>query len=176
MTLFDMIALGLLALSGFAGFSKGGVREMVGFVGFTLALVIAAYALPWSAPVVRRFVHPAWAGACAALVAGFVLSFMIINLLGDWVGKQIDNSAFGAFDRAIGLGLGLVRGLVVLGLFVLAVGAIVPRQMTPKWITDAKLYPLARATADIEAALAPKGFAFSDKVTTTVTERVKSSF
>jgi membrane protein required for colicin V production len=176
MTLFDMIALGLLALSGFAGFRKGGVREMVGLIGFTLALVIAAYALPWSAPVVRRFVHPDWAGACAALVAGFVVSFILINLAGEWISKQIDNSAFGGFDRAVGLGFGVVRGLVVLSLFVLALTAVVPRQMTPKWITDAKLYPLARALADVEAALAPKGFAFSNGVTQTVTERVKASF
>ena len=69
MTLFDMIVLGALALSGFAGFRKGGIREMLGFVGFTLALLISAYALPWSAPVLRTFIHPDWAGAGAALVA-----------------------------------------------------------------------------------------------------------
>ena len=129
MTLFDMIALGLLALSGFAGFRKGGVREMVGFVGFTAALVFAAYALPFTAPVVRKVVHPAWAGAGAALVAGFVVSFILINLLGEWVSKQIDNSAFGGFDRAVGLGFGVVRGLIVMGLFMLAFNALVPRSM-----------------------------------------------
>jgi len=176
MTLFDMIALGLLALSGFAGFRKGGVREMVGFVAFTLALVIAAYALPFTAPHVRKLVHPAWAGAGAALVAGFVLAFIAINLLGEWISKQIDNSAFGGFDRAVGLGFGLVRGLIVLGLFVLAFEALVPRGMAPAWITTARLYPLATAAAHLEAALAPKGFAFSDGVTHTVTERVKASF
>lgn len=176
MTLFDMIALGVLALSGFAGFRKGGVKEMVGFVGFALALVIAAYALPWSAPIVRRFVHPAWAGAAAALVAGFVASFILINLLGEWISKQIDKSAFGGFDRAVGLGFGLVRGLVVLGLFALAFNAVVPRSMAPTWITTARLYPVVNAAARLEAALAPKGFAVSDGVTHTVTERVKASF
>ncbi len=176
MTLFDMIALGLLALSGFAGFRKGGVREMVGFVGFTAALVIAAYALPFSAPFVRRFVHPAWAGAAAALVAGFVASFILINLLGEWISKSIDNSAFGGFDRAVGLGFGVVRGLIVMGLFMLAFNALVPRSMAPAWITTARLYPVANAAANLEAALAPKGFAFSDGVTHTVTDRVKASF
>ena len=115
-------------------------------------------------------------GAVAALVAGFVVSFILINLLGEWVSKQIDNSAFGGFDRAVGLGFGVVRGLIVMGLFMLAFNALVPRSLAPAWITTAKLYPLANAAANMEAALAPKGFAFSDGITHTVTDRVKASF
>ena len=175
MTLFDMIVLGALVLSGFAGFRKGGIREMVGFVGFTAALLVAAYALPWSAPVMRNFIHPDWAGASAALVAVFVAVYIVIFLLSEWLASQIDESLLGGFDRLIGLGFGLVRVVVLLGLFVLIV-SVLPASMAPRWITGSMFYPLGRAAARLEAALAPKGFAISNSVSKTIGDKVKSGF
>ncbi len=175
MTLFDMIVLGALALSGFAGFRKGGIREMLGFVGFSLALLISAYALPWSAPIMRGFIHPDWAGAGAALVAVFVIVYILIHLAGEWMATQIDESLLGGFDRLIGLGFGMIRVVVFLGLFALIVN-LLPPTMAPKWITGSMFYPLANAAAKLEAALAPKGFAFSNSVSKTIGDKVKSGF
>ena len=175
MTLFDMIVLGALALSGFAGFRKGGIREMLGFVGVTLALLVSAYALPWSAPVLRTFIHPDWAGAGAALVAVFVLVYILIHLVGEWMSTQIDQSLLGGFDRAIGMGFGMVRVVVFLGLFAMIVN-LLPTSLAPKWVTGSIFYPLANAAARLEMAFAPKGFAFSNGVGKAIGDKVKSGF
>eukprot|EP01042_Synura_sphagnicola_P020715 gene20715-26309_t len=63
MTLFDMMVLGLLVLSGFEGYRKGGVRELIGVTGFTLSLLIAVYALPFVAPAFGKMVKHEWAGS-----------------------------------------------------------------------------------------------------------------
>ena len=175
MTLFDMIVLCAFALYGFAGFRKGGVREITGFIGVAIALVLAVYALPFSAPIVRSFVHPDWAGSAAALVLVFVLAYMVIHLAGEWIGKQIDEGVLGGFDRLIGLGFGVLRCLVFLGLFVLVFNAIVPKAMAPAWITGSIFYPLASGVAQAEAKLAPKGFAITSSVTKSIGDKVKSS-
>ena len=126
MTLFDMMVLGLLVLSGFEGYRKGGVRELIGVTGFTLSLLIAVYALPFVAPVFRKMVKPEWAGSAAGLVVLFVVSHMALNFAASWIAGKIDKSAFGGFDRMIGLAFGLVRSLVILGLFALVFGFLVP--------------------------------------------------
>lgn len=174
MTLFDMIALGLLVLSGFEGFRKGGVRELIGVTGFTLSLLIAVYALPYVAPAFRKMVKPDWAGAAAGLVVLFVVSHMALNFVASWVAGKIDKSAFGAFDRLIGLGFGLVRSLVILGLFALVFAFLVPETSRPSWVTRSIFYPLAQGCAKLEAALAPKGMALRDGLTKTVSDRVRS--
>lgn len=74
----------------------------------------------------------------------------------------------------IGLGFGLVRSLVILGLFALVFGFLVPEQARPAWITRSIFYPLAQGCAKIEAALAPKGLALRDGLTKTVSEKVKT--
>jgi len=174
MTLFDMMVLGLLVLSGFEGYRKGGVRELIGVTGFTLSLLIAVYALPFVAPVFRKMVKPEWAGSAAGLVVLFVVSHMVLNFAASWIAGKIDKSAFGGFDRMIGLGFGLVRSLVILGLFALVFGFLVPETARPTWITKSIFYPLAQGCAKIEAALAPKGLALRDGLTKTVSDKVKT--
>jgi len=174
MTLFDMMVLGLLVLSGFEGYRKGGVRELIGVTGFTLSLLIAVYALPYAAPFFRKMIKPEWAGSAAGLVALFVISHMALNFAASWVAGKIDKSAFGGFDRMIGLGFGLVRSLVILGLFALLFSFLAPESARPGWVTRSIFYPLAQGCAKIEAALAPKGMAFRDGLTKTVSERVKT--
>eukprot|EP01037_Dinobryon_pediforme_P012229 gene12229-12315_t len=174
MTLFDMMVLGLLVLSGFEGYRKGGVRELIGVTGFTLSLLIAVYALPFVAPAFRKMVKPEWAGSAAGLVVLFVVSHMALNFAASWIAGKIDKSAFGTFDRMIGLGFGLVRSLVILGLFALVFGFLVPETARPSWVTKSIFYPLAQGCAKIEAALAPKGMALRDGLTKTVSDKVKT--
>lgn len=172
MTLFDMMVLGLMVLSGFEGYRKGGVRELIAVTGFTLSLLIAVYALPFVAPVFRKMVKPDWAGSAAGLVVLFVVSHMALNFAAAWIAEKIDKSAFGAFDRLIGLGFGLVRSLVILGLFALLFGFLVPAR--PSWVTKSIFYPLAQGCAKIEGALAPKGMALRNGLTRTVSDKVKT--
>jgi membrane protein required for colicin V production len=174
MTLFDMMVLGLVVLSGFEGYRKGGVRELIGVTGFTLSLLIAVYALPFVAPVFRKIIKPDWAGAAAGLVGLFVAAHMALNFAAGWVSGKINKSAFGGFDRMIGLGFGLVRSFVILGLFALVFNFLAPEPVRPGWVTQAVSYPLAQGCARIEAALAPKGMALRDGLTQTVSEKIRS--
>ncbi len=169
-----MIAVGLLILSGFAGWARGGVREMVSLVSFTLALLIAAYALPFTGPVLRRVVHPAWAGSAAAVVVAFVLAYMVIRVTGDAIAKSLAKStALGVLDRMIGLAFGVVRALVFMGVFALLFDTVTPRDLRPAWIVTAKTYPLARGAASVLKLAAPKAMTLTHGVTDDITRRVK---
>ncbi|MEW6597167.1 MAG: CvpA family protein [Pseudomonadota bacterium] len=158
MTAFDLLALALLLVAGLNGLAKGGVREVVGLVAFALSALIAAYALPLSAPVARKLVQPDWLALAAAVGGVFLLVFFCLKAFTAIIVSQLHRSqGLGALDRTAGLAFGVGRALVILGLFELTLSAVAPGDAAPKWVTEAKLYPLARASGKLMGVVAPHG-------------------
>lgn len=158
MTLFDLIAIIILFVSGLVGFTRGAVRELVTVFAFTLAALAGVFLLPVSAPVVRSVVSPPWAATAAAVVVVFVIAYVALRLAGHWVTSRLHSqAALGAVDRTIGLGFGVLRALVFLGVFYLVFNLATPPELMPRWIADAKLLPVARVSAETIRAVAPEG-------------------
>lgn len=157
MTAFDLLALALLLVAGLNGLAKGGVREVVGLIAFALSALIAAYALPLSAPVARKLVQPDWLALAAAVGGVFLLSFFCLKAFTAIIVSQLHRSqGLGALDRTAGLAFGVGRALVVLGLFQLTLTAVAG-DSAPRWVSEAKLYPLARASGKLMGVAAPHG-------------------
>jgi membrane protein required for colicin V production len=157
-TLFDLIAIIILLVSGLVGFTRGAVRELVTVFAFTLAALAGVYLLPLSAPLVRSIVSPPWAATAAAVVVVFVIAYVGLRLAGHWVTSHLHSqAALGAVDRSIGLGFGVLRALVFLGVFYLVFNLATPPELMPRWIADAKLLPVARVSAAAIQAVAPEG-------------------
>lgn len=158
MTAFDLLALALLLVAGLNGLAKGGVREVVGLIAFALSALIAAYALPLSAPLAHKLVQPDWLALVAAVGGVFLLTFFCLKAFTAIIVSQLHKSqGLGALDRTAGLAFGVGRALVVLGLFELTLSAVAPGDAAPKWVTEAKLYPLARASGKLMGVVAPHG-------------------
>ena len=165
MTLFDLIAIAVLAISGLVGFTRGAVRELVTVFAFTLSALAAIYLMPLAGPVARRMVHPTWAANAAAVVTVFLVAYIALRICGGWVTAALhDQAALGAIDRTIGLGFGLVRALVFLGVFYLVFNMATPPELVPKWISDGMLYPVARASGQLVGAVAPRALKASSHI------------
>lgn len=166
MTLFDIIAVLILGVSVLVGFLRGALREVATVIAFVLAVVIAIFALRLTGPIARASVHPSWAATGVALVVVFLAAYIGLRVLASNLMRSVHNvRALGTVDRFVGSGFGLVRGLVVLGVFYLAFNLAPPPMGTPGWIANAKLYPLARRCADTLRALAPRGSAIAGRLT-----------
>jgi membrane protein required for colicin V production len=165
MTKFDYIALVILAVSALVGFNRGAVRELVTVFAFTLAALAALYLMPVAGPVARRIVHPSWAANAAAVVVTFLVAYIALRLIAGWVTSRLhEQTVLGALDRTIGLCFGLVRAFVFLGVFYLVFNMATPVELVPRWISDGKLYPLARASARVIGALAPRALKASSHI------------
>lgn len=172
--MFDLIVLLVLAVSAIVGFVRGATRELVAVVAFVLAVFIAVFALRFTAPLALEIVPAVWLAKAIALLVGFIAAFILLRVLGSAMTRRIhDVPALGTFDRTVGLGFGLVRALVILGLFNLFFHAITPPDRTPAWVTEARTYPLTAACARMLTALAPKGFAVADRVAPALSKAVK---
>jgi membrane protein required for colicin V production len=164
-TLFDLIAIVILLVSGLVGFTRGAVRELVTVFAFTLSALAAVYLLPVVGPVARGLMKPPWAANASAVATVFVVAYVGLRLAGHWVTSRLhEQAALGAIDRSIGLCFGVVRALVFLGVFYLVFNMATPPELVPKWISDGALYPLARVSGRIVGAVAPRALRASTHI------------
>ncbi len=165
MTLFDLIALSIISGSALIGFVRGAIREVMTILAFFLAALIAIFALRFTGPIGRKLIDPDWAATALAVVLSFVLAYIALRLTGSLLTKKIHNiETLGALDRSAGVGFGLIRALVLLGVFYLVFNAATPPERVPRWISHAITYPLAKLSASMLRALAPEGSAVADRL------------
>jgi membrane protein required for colicin V production len=158
LTQFDLIVLGLLAISAALGFFRGAVLEIVSSVALIAGGAAAIFGLPVTAPIAHKLIHLSWLATTAALVVVFVVVFGLLRSIGGAIAHQVRQTRFlGTLDRSVGLAIGLARGLVVLGALNLLFNATTPRDLQPHWIVEATTWPLAQDLGELELKLAPKG-------------------
>lgn len=152
---FDLFALLILFTSGIMALMRGFVREAL----TVTALVAAALAALWSRPVFAPLVQAMVGSALIANLLSLGVIFLIIYFAVSFVTRPLSHNVKSGddvpvLDRALGFVFGLARGLVLLGLLVLVFKNTVPGA-TPPWLTGARVYPLADATASLLQRLAP---------------------
>lgn len=165
MTLFDIVAGGLLLVSGFVGYVRGAAREVITVLALLIATAAALLLLRFTGPIARSALHPDWIGNAAALLVVFVIIYVLIRVSASAVSRRVrDAPTLGVLDRTIGFGFGLVRGIVALGAFVLVFSLATPPDRMPPWITGSLLYPLSASAANVLRAIAPEGSRLAGRV------------
>jgi len=171
---FDVIVLAILLVSAGFGFWQGATREVVGVAAFVVAVAAAAYGLRLTGPLARKLIDPDWAGTVVALVLTFILVYAALRLVGAGLARSIrQTQVLGMLDRTIGLGFGLIRAFVFLGLFNLAFTAATPPSLTPRWLTGSTFYPLTETAGQVLRQLAPRGADMAGKLTPALTGAVR---
>ena len=156
MTLFDIVIAVILGVSALVGLSRGAMREMTNVASFVLAVFIAVFGLRFSGPIAAHSIHPGWAANIVAIGLVFLVAYIILRIIGGAMTGSVRGSpVVGPVDRILGLGFGLVRGLIMVGLIVMVLGTAFGDHM-PHGIADAKLFPLAQASATALKAIGPR--------------------
>lgn len=175
MTLFDIIALTVLGVSVLTGVMRGATREVTTVVAFVLAAFIALFALRFTGPMALKAVHPSWAANGVAVVVVFLGVYIALRILGAGLTRSVQNArALGTIDRLIGGGFGVIRALILLGIFDLVFNAATPADRMPAWISKAALYPVAQGSGAMLRGIAPKGFAVAGYLTPSIKNAVKA--
>jgi membrane protein required for colicin V production len=175
-TAFDIIALLVLLISAGVGFVRGGARELVTVLALVLAIAVAVLGLHLTGPLARRMIHPSLLANAVALVAVFILAYAVLWMGGRALTKGIrEAEVLSGLDRAAGVGFGLVRAMVLLGVFYLLINVATPPERAPHWIKSAALYPLSGAAGHMLMALAPQGQAMAGKVAPVLANAVRDT-
>jgi membrane protein required for colicin V production len=163
-TAFDYAAGILLLASGLTGLARGATREVTTAVALVVGAIVSVYALRVTGPLARHTVHPSWLANTTAILVMFIVVYTIVRLIGGSLTKSVQNTSLSGLDRVLGLAIGLARGVVMLGGFILLLNAATPPERMPKWITGAKLFPVASAAGKALRAFAPRGMKIAREV------------
>jgi membrane protein required for colicin V production len=174
MTQFDIFAGLIILVSALIGFMRGATREVVTALAFIAAVAIAVLLLRYTGPMTRHIVHTGWAAVMVALVIVFLIAYIALRLLGGRLAKGVQQAqGLGALDRSIGVGIGLVRALVVLGVFSLVYTTATPQARRPQWIEHSALYPLSAESGKVLMAFAPKTEAATARIAPAIEKAVR---
>ncbi len=152
----DIVALGILLLSGLLAFARGLVREVLSVAGWVGAAVIAIQGLPYAQPFVKGFIPD---DTLANVVTGgalFVIGLIVLSMLSHAIAGQIRNSTLNAVDRSLGFLFGLLRGGVLVCLAYLILTWVYSD--LPQVIREARTLPMVQRGADHIQRLLPERF------------------
>lgn len=174
MTLFDVVAGLVLLASGLIAFIRGATREVTTVVAFIFAIFAAVFGLRFTGPLARHAIHTAWIANTVAVLVLFVFAYIVLRVIGGALTQRVRQTALSGLDRLLGLGIGLVRGAVIVGAFTLLINAATPPERMPAWISKAKLYPAASDAAALLRTLAPEGLRMAHTVGPAMSDAVKA--
>jgi membrane protein required for colicin V production len=142
----DYIILAIIIISAVMGLVRGLLREAVAVITWFLAIVLA-----WSfASSLEPMLGGILVGSPLRIWAARAIIFVGVLLLGGAVstllGHYVRVSMFAGMDKFLGFVFGLVRGVVIVGAFTIAVQAL-RMDEDVRW-KHSRLMPYAGAVAD----------------------------
>jgi membrane protein required for colicin V production len=151
MSALDIFVIVLLGGGAVIGFVRGLVHEMLSLLAWVVAIVILRM---FHTPVSEALVGPVGTptgGAVLAFVILFLPSFLFMKLLARSLGKKSRTSVLGPFDRVLGGGFGMLKGLLAATLFFLVANLATdlfygPDEPRPEWMRNSRTYPLLNAS------------------------------
>ncbi len=139
MTAFDYAVLAGIALSVLLGMWRGVVSEVLALAAWILAIVLGKFFAPvFSSELARWIADPSlrYLTAFAVIAIAVLLLASMVRLLVSGLLKAV---GLGLIDRFLGAMFGLVRGMVVILVLVMAGGlTAIPKQ---SWWRDAMFAP-----------------------------------
>lgn len=149
MTVFDLIVIGIVVLSGIFAYSRGLVREALSIAAWVLAAFAAFYAFPHVVPFVDRFLPK---GAVANIAAGsaiFIVALVVLHIIARALASRVKHSPLSTVDRTLGFLFGLTRGLILACVAYMAVAWFIRSgEPQPRWFADARTRPYLAAGAE----------------------------
>ncbi len=159
MTIADIVALAILALSALFAFFRGFVREALSIGAWVAAAAATWFGLPLLRPYARQYISIDLIADAAAATAIFITVLIIGAIISHVLTRHVRTSAFGALDRSLGLLYGLLRGAVLVCFLFLLIDWALPAEERPEEIANARTLPLVAAGAELLKSLLPEGAA-----------------
>jgi len=152
-TALDVFVFLLLIGGAAIGFVRGFVHEVISILAWIvgIAMLKLFHTQLWTG-LENMFHTSSAAGAVLAFALLFVHSFLLVKLLARSLGGRTRRHAvLGPFDRTLGGGFGLLKGLLGATLFFLLANLATdmvygPQADRPQWMTKSRTYPLLNAS------------------------------
>ncbi|MHA6720755.1 CvpA family protein [Sphingomonas sp. RS6] len=156
MTGLDIIVLIVIGGAAVLGFLRGFTTEVLAFLAWILVVVAVKFFHAGLTALLAGVIGTAGGAAVLAFALLAGTSYFGGRLIANSLGAQMRNSMLGPIDRALGVGFGVLKGLILVSMAFLVLVLVLDtvgggRRNRPEWITASVTYPLLDTTS---AALA----------------------
>lgn len=160
LTAFDAVAITLVIISGLMGLARGFIRELATLIAFVAAIAAAYFARAFLRGPLTELAGdrlPAWGPDAILMLGTFGIVYIALSMIGSHFARHVHTvDGVSLINRIVGFLFGLARGLVVIVAFVLVVNIALPQERIPRWIAEARLYPIFAKWAEATRAYAPR--------------------
>ncbi|NOZ12935.1 MAG: CvpA family protein [Acidobacteria bacterium] len=119
MNWFDVTALAVLAVSAGFAFFKGFVREIASLAGLIIGAILAFRFYKMGSDFLKPWIHTANVRNITAFFIIFLTVILAAAITSFLLKKLFDSAGLSFYDRFLGLLFGLLRGIVIIYVFVI---------------------------------------------------------
>lgn len=168
----DILVLSVILISAIISFLRGFIREILTIFGIGGGIIAAYIGGPMFIPTVQGWLGvdpnaeepqklmdmvPLTLIADVLAYGGLFIVFVIIlSIISHFIAEGAKNIGLGALDRTLGVVFGLVRGVLLLGLFYLPVYYFVEDKQKEEWFAQSKSFVYLETTSEVIAGFIPK--------------------
>ena len=160
MKLLDIILIVLLLFGAFRGYQKGLLLELINFISFFLALLLAFNFKDWGTEVLRGFLdQPEGLLNIIAFVAIFILVIIGLDLIGKGIKSLLDLTLLGSLDDLAGGLIGALKMALMISIF-LWIFELFDIGISPSYSEGTIIFPYVYAIAPFLLDLLAVAFPF----------------
>jgi membrane protein required for colicin V production len=153
MNLADWVILGTIGVSMLLATSQGFFYEVFSLAGVIVGYLLAAWEYGRLANRLAPYVKSGWVAEITAFLVIFLAVVILAGILGRILRWLLKKAGLRWFDRLLGAAFGLLRGVLLVAITLLAVTTFAPGS---RWLAGSELAPyfivLARAASWVAPA------------------------
>ncbi len=142
MNILDYIIIGLITFLVIKGIFRGFFREISSLAGIIFGLLLANHYHPQMAEALKPYLPLGKSLLVLSFIAIFLLIIVLSNLLGSLLHYIFKRLFVGWFDRSLGIGFALIKGIIISYLLILILTFFVPSQAP--LLVNSKTAPLVK--------------------------------
>jgi len=146
MDITDYIVLAAIIISAVTGLMRGFLREAIALVSWIVALILAGHFSGLVEPHLGGLLAGTLVKPWVARLIILVLVLLVGALIGAAASHFVRLSIFSGMDRLLGFAFGMLRGLLLFGLFVM-LGQLMRLESEPWW-QHSRLIPYGESVAN----------------------------
>ena len=136
MPVVDFIFFSLTIFSSLIGLSRGFVKEFLSLTKWLLSLYIAFVSFEKTKIILSSFLKDSEILDLIAAISTFLLIFLILSLIFNFVSKFLSLKGIGFIDKSLGFLFGSLRMILIFSLIFIIYTDIFYNQEKPTWFND----------------------------------------
>lgn len=155
--ILDFILGGIMLISGLLAMMRGFTREVLSLVAWGAAGLAGFFAVltPELVEIAQPYTDNPVLSKIAVGGVAFLIVLIIMSIISVKLADLVLDSAAGGFDRTLGFGYGLARGMLLVVIAYLFYIWLIPQDKIEDWVRNAQSRPAIEKVGDLVISFLP---------------------